>query len=113
MLRFALVGCGRIPQRDSELLGSHQITGEELIGVCDIVEAQARELGERFDVPFFTDMDEMVEVIEPDVISVLTASGERHVIRPASQLPERWFWTAYQWVTKPAFCRRRRGLSKR
>lgn len=42
MLKFALVGCGRIAKRHSELLGTGQIEGAKLVGVCDLVEEKAR-----------------------------------------------------------------------
>ncbi|HOS41401.1 MAG TPA: Gfo/Idh/MocA family oxidoreductase, partial [Spirochaetota bacterium] len=60
MLRFALVGCGRIAKRHSELLGFGQIAGAELAAVCDIVPEKAKAIGERFSVPHYTDMDEMM-----------------------------------------------------
>ena len=37
MLKFALVGCGRIAKRHSELLGFDQIRGAKLVAVCDNV----------------------------------------------------------------------------
>ncbi|MEX2375330.1 MAG: Gfo/Idh/MocA family oxidoreductase [Dehalococcoidia bacterium] len=85
MYRFALVGCGRIAKRHSELLGSGEIEGAELAAVCDIDIQRAEAIGQRFDVPSFQDMDEMMEAIEPDLVSVLTPSGDHasHVIRLA------------------------------
>lgn len=85
MLRFALVGCGRIAKRHSELLGHRQIRGAELSAVCDIVQEKARKLAEPFGVPAFADMDEMMKVIKPDVVVVLTESGRHaeHVTRLA------------------------------
>ena len=75
MLKFALVGCGRIAKRHSELLGEQQINGAELVGVCDIDEAKASKIGEQFNVPSFTDMDVMMKNIEVDVVVILTPSG--------------------------------------
>ena len=37
MLNFALVGCGRIAKRHSELLGFNEINGAKLVSVCDNV----------------------------------------------------------------------------
>lgn len=80
-LNFALVGCGRIAKRHSELLGYRQIEGASLIAVCDIVEERARKVGEQFSVPYFTDMHQMMQSISVDVVVVLTESGNhaRHV----------------------------------
>lgn len=82
MLKFALVGCGRIAKRHSELLGHGQIQGAALAAVCDIVPEKARRIGEEFKVPWFTDMHEMMRRVPVDVAVVLTESGNhaRHVI---------------------------------
>lgn len=75
MLKIGLVGCGRIAKRHSDLLGSGQIEGAELAAVSDIVPAKAEAIAGRFDVPWFTDMHEMMEVANPDVAVILTESG--------------------------------------
>ena len=77
MLRFALVGCGRIAKRHAELLGERQIGGAELAAVCDVVRGKAEQFGARFAVPCFEDMHRMMQEIRPDVAVVLTESG-RH-----------------------------------
>lgn len=85
MLNFALVGCGRIAKRHSELLGNQQIPHARLAAVCDIVDAKARSVGEKFAVPWFTDMHEMMRRTQVDVVVVLTESGNhaKHVIELA------------------------------
>lgn len=75
MLKFALVGCGRIAKRHSELLGNGQIQGAELAAVCDLVASKAAAIGEKFGVPCFTDMHEMMRKTAVDVVVVLTESG--------------------------------------
>ncbi|MBE1526262.1 putative dehydrogenase [Sphingopyxis sp. OAS728] len=75
MIKFALVGCGRIAKRHSELLGNQQIENAELAAVCDIVEAKARAIGEQFGVPWFTDMHKMAREADIDAFVVLTESG--------------------------------------
>lgn len=75
MLKFALVGCGRIAKRHSELLGSGQIEGAELVAVCDLVPEKAAAVAEQFPVPHFTDMHEMMRTCDIDVVVVLTESG--------------------------------------
>lgn len=85
MLKFALVGCGRIAKRHSELLGSGQIEGAMLGAVCDIVAEKAQSIGEKFSTPWFTDLHEMMRSVEIDVVVVLTESGNhaKHVIELA------------------------------
>lgn len=75
MLSFALVGCGRIARRHSELLGHGEIRNARLAAVCDIVEAKARRIGADFSVPWYTDMLAMVKEADPDVVVILTESG--------------------------------------
>ena len=85
MLRFALMGCGRIAKRHSDLLGTKQIDGAELACVCDIVPEKARAIGERFNIPWYTDVVTMMEEQSPDVVSILTESGRHaeHVVQLA------------------------------
>ena len=75
MLRFAIVGCGRIAQRHADLLGRNQIDGAVLAAVCDIDAGRARRIGEQLKVPHYTDMHEMAERESIDVFCVLTPSG--------------------------------------
>ncbi len=81
-LKFALVGCGRIAKRHSELLGNNQIEGACLSAVCDIVEEKAASIGAKFSVPAFTDMHEMMRKVDADVVVILTESGKHaeHVV---------------------------------
>jgi len=83
VLNFALVGCGRIAKRHSELLGNAQIPGARLAAVCDIVPDKASRIGAQFSVPHFPDMHQMMTSGTPiDVVVVLTESGRHaeHVI---------------------------------
>ena len=85
MLKFALVGCGRIAKRHSELLGFNKIKNASLVAVCDIHEKKAKKIGEQFNLPYYIDMDEMMQKQSIDVVSVLTESGNhaKHVINLA------------------------------
>ena len=82
MIRIALLGCGRIAKRHSELLGKNQIKGAILCSVCDKNELRAKQIGKQFNVPYYIDMDKMMKNEKIDVISVLTESGNhaKHVI---------------------------------
>lgn len=77
VLGFALLGCGRIARKHVELLGNGHVDGAKLIAVCDIQEARAKVFSEKYGVPYYTDMHEMMQS-EGDainVVSVLTHSG--------------------------------------
>jgi UDP-N-acetyl-2-amino-2-deoxyglucuronate dehydrogenase len=82
MLRFVLVGCGRIAKRHADLLGNRQIEGAELTAVCDLVPEKAARLAAPFGVPHYSDMLEMCSRERYDVIAILTESGlhARHVL---------------------------------
>ena len=84
-LKFALVGCGRIAKRHSELLGRNQIAGAQLVAVCDTVFDRAKKIGQQFGVPAYADLDEMMRQELIDVAVVLTPSGLHavHVIQLA------------------------------
>ncbi len=75
MIKFGLVGCGRIAKRHSELLGERKIHGAELTAVCDLVLEKAKKIGEKFSIPFYTDMHTMMTSSDIDVVVVLTESG--------------------------------------
>ena len=85
MLNFALVGCGRIAKRHSELLGLDQIEGARLIAVCDDVIEKAEKIANQFDVSSYNDMDKMMSCETIDIVVVLTPSGfhSEHVINLA------------------------------
>jgi len=81
MLNIALVGCGRVAKRHAELLGGGLIKGASLACVCDAKTNRAKAFGEKYSVPNFSDMNEMMSGGGIDVVSVLTESGNhaKHV----------------------------------
>jgi UDP-N-acetyl-2-amino-2-deoxyglucuronate dehydrogenase len=74
-LKVALVGCGRISDRHSQLLGEGQIAGAKLHAVCDIDPVKAAQKAAKFGVSAYSDMHEMMANERPDVVTVLTESG--------------------------------------
>ncbi|EMO53483.1 Gfo/Idh/MocA family protein [Leptospira noguchii] len=85
MLNFALIGCGRISVRHSDLLGNNVIQNARLAAVCDIDLKKAEILGKKYNVPVYSDMHEMMRKEDIDVAVVLTPSGfhAEHVIQIA------------------------------
>jgi predicted dehydrogenase len=85
MLKFALIGCGRIAKKHAELLGNNQIENAKLVAVCDIDIEKAKYYGTKYNVPFFSDIDLMFQNTEIDVVSILTESGNhaKHAIKSA------------------------------
>lgn len=78
MLRFALIGCGRIARKHAGNLGEGKIIGASLSAVCDIKESRAKMYGEKYNVPWYTDMHQMMNELSDqiDVVSILTPSGD-------------------------------------
>ena len=60
MINFALIGCGRIAKRHSELLGNNHIKGARLVAVCDKQIEKSKKIGESFGVPYYKSHEEMV-----------------------------------------------------
>jgi predicted dehydrogenase len=77
MLKFALLGCGRIARKHAGNLGEGKIEGAKLTAVCDLDVEKAKFYGDKYDVPYFTDMHEMMKKMgqDIDVINILTESG--------------------------------------
>ena len=88
MIRFALLGCGRIARKHAEILVSGQVEGAALVGVCDVDEARARVFGSKYHIPWFTDKHQMMTSlgVGVDAAIILTPSGShsRHCIELAA-----------------------------
>jgi len=78
MVRFALVGCGRIAERHAELLAREHVPGAILSAVCDVLPDRAEKFGKKYNVPWFTDAHVMLkeQASKIDVLSILTPSGK-------------------------------------
>ena len=73
-LRFALMGCGRIAKRHADLLSS-EIVGARLVAVCDVQPQRAETFGKKYNVPFYSEIHELLNKESIDVVCVLTPSG--------------------------------------
>src|SRR5205823_662512 len=82
MIRFGLLGCGRIAKRHAELLGGNHIERASLVAVCDNVKPRADALAAKFGVPAYDDLDDLLARKDIDAVAVLTPSGlhPQHVI---------------------------------
>src|SRR3981081_335276 len=75
MIKFGLLGCGRLAKRPSDLLGGHHIDRASLAGVCDPVRARADAIASKFGVPAYYDIDDFLARKEIDAVAVLTPRG--------------------------------------
>ena len=85
MIRFGLLGCGRIAKGHSDLLGGNHIQSASLVAVCDPVRARADAIAAKFGVPAYYDMDDFLGCKDIEAVAVLTPSGmhPEHVIAAA------------------------------
>jgi UDP-N-acetyl-2-amino-2-deoxyglucuronate dehydrogenase len=76
-LGFALVGCGRIAQKYSQIFLDGSVTGARLVTCADVSRDRAEALGARNGVPAYADYREMIvrHSNEIDVVCILSESG--------------------------------------
>jgi hypothetical protein len=67
VIRFGLLGCGRIAKRHSDLLGGNQIDQARLVAVCDPARARADAIASKFGVPASCDIDDFLSRKDIDV----------------------------------------------
>ena len=77
VLRFAVVGCGRVFAKHADALTGPLKGRAALVGVCDVDPSRAEAAGTRYGVPPFADLDSMLRALGPtvDCVSILTPSG--------------------------------------
>ena len=78
-LRFAIIGCGRIAQRHAEHI---QRVGK-LVAACDIKREKAQAITDTCGAIPFTELQEMLESTEIDIVSICSPNGlhAEHTIR--------------------------------
>jgi UDP-N-acetyl-2-amino-2-deoxyglucuronate dehydrogenase len=83
MLKVGLVGCGRIGSRHCDILTEGKVEGAQLEAVCDIRPERTRSFREKYQVPGYQSMREMVTKENLDLVAVCTESGNhaKHVIQ--------------------------------
>jgi predicted dehydrogenase len=70
-LKVAIVGCGGIGCNDHAPAYA-EVDGVELVATCDLVEEKAKNLADRYGIPYFTNIDKMLESLNIDVVDVVT-----------------------------------------
>lgn len=73
-IKVGLVGCGRISERHCEVL--RDLEGARIVGVTDIEPMRASACGNKYGLPVFGSAEKMIAEAKPDVLSVLTPSGD-------------------------------------
>lgn len=74
ILNVALIGCGRVAGH--HCLSIDNTDGVRLAAVCDLDHNKAKNYGDEYDVPYFTDYREMLAKLpDIDIVSIITPSG--------------------------------------
>lgn len=72
LIKFALVGCGRISQRHAEHINNYG----KLVAVCDIILEKASAMSTKYGCTSFSSIEEMIESnVSFDVVSVCSPNG--------------------------------------
>ena len=85
IVRFCLLGCGRVSRKHAESLSDY-VDNAELVSVCDLKKDRAQALAAEYGVSCYTDFNDMLERETCDAVCVLTESGNHasHCIEVAS-----------------------------
>ncbi len=73
-IKFALVGCGRISPKHFDAILQHS-DNAELVAVCDLNETLLKQVSEKYKVPGYYSLNEMLSKSEADVVVICTPSG--------------------------------------
>jgi len=73
VVRFAIVGCGRIAKNHLQALAD--VTGAELVAVCDLARERTRAYADKYRVPSYDNYHKMLLTENVDAVSILTPSG--------------------------------------
>ncbi len=71
--KFALIGCGAIASKHA--VSIKRLNNAEVVGGYDINHQTAMAFSEKHSITAFTDIGKMVEKTKPDVLNILTPSG--------------------------------------
>ena len=70
--RLAVIGVGLIGVRHAELIRAHELYS--LVGLCD-VDPSRRAVADRFGVPFYTSVEELIEREQPSGVIFATSNA--------------------------------------
>lgn len=73
-IRMAIVGCGRISRNHFSSIEKHS-GNLELAAICDVNEEILREYQCRYGVPGYSDLDQMLQKEQLDLVALCTPSG--------------------------------------
>jgi UDP-N-acetyl-2-amino-2-deoxyglucuronate dehydrogenase len=72
-MRFGIIGCGVIGPTHAEAISS--LSDAQLVAVTDVVPEKVQQLADKYQVKAYTDMQQMFEHEQLDIIDICTPSG--------------------------------------
>ena len=69
--RYAIVGCGGIAN-NLHLPAVERLDSVNIVAVCDIVEERAKAAAQKYGGEVFTNLDEMLSKMKPEIVDVCT-----------------------------------------
>ena len=78
-LKIAHIGTGNRGSKTYLPLISKLTDDLALVAVCDVHEGRVTEQGEKYQVPAYTDTEEMLEKAKPDICSIVITASNNHV----------------------------------
>lgn len=77
---IAVVGCGFYAQNHLHAWKDLELKGASLVAVCDLDQDKAKAAGEKFGAPWYTDVDEMLDREEINLVDIVTQMhSHRHL----------------------------------
>lgn len=77
-MRAAVIGVGGMGQHHARVF--NELDDVELVGVADIDPVRAEAVGRRFKVPTWSDPEEMLRAVCPDLVSVVVPTAYHHEV---------------------------------
>ena len=72
MIKFAIIGCGRIAQRHAEHIQNNGI----LVAVCDVIQERADALAHQYEAKAFYSVDDFISAhLDIDVVAICSPNG--------------------------------------
>jgi predicted dehydrogenase len=71
--RFALIGCGAIANKHVKAIS--RLDNAEVVGAYDIDADSIKAFAEKYHIPTFNNVEEMINKTNPQVLNILTPSG--------------------------------------
>lgn len=73
-IKFALIGCGSIANK--HIIALNRLGNAEVVGAYDIDSGAQEAFSKKYSIPVFNNVEKMIEITKPQILNILTPSGE-------------------------------------